>query len=185
MRYNLSVFWFRRDLRLHDNHGFFQALDKSKSVLPIFIFDTNILDELNENDRRVSLLFDRLTELNTELAKQSKKIHIYYGNPELIFNKLHKKLPFDAVFTNTDYEPYATKRDRTINISLKNKNVKFHSFKDQVIFEKDEILSNEGKIYSVYTYYMKKWKSLFNNSMTASYPSDKFCLLYTSPSPRD
>ena len=70
MRYNLSVFWFRRDLRLHDNHGFFQALDKSKSVLPIFIFDTNILDELNENDRRVSLLFDRLKELNVELAKK-------------------------------------------------------------------------------------------------------------------
>tara|TARA_Y100000813_G_scaffold51062_1_gene35699 strand:- start:7372 stop:8673 length:1302 start_codon:yes stop_codon:yes gene_type:complete len=173
MRYNLSVFWFRRDLRLHDNHGFFQALDRSKSVLPIFIFDINILNELNKNDRRISLLFDRLTELNTELAKQSKKIHIYYGNPELIFNKLHEKLPFDAVFTNTDYEPYATKRDRTINISLKKKNVKFHSFKDQVIFEKDEILSNEGKIYSVYTYYMKKWKGLFNNSMTASYPSDK------------
>ena len=73
MRYNLSVFWFRRDLRLHDNHGFFQALDKSKSVLPIFIFDINILDELNENDRRVSLLFDRLKELNKELAKQGKK----------------------------------------------------------------------------------------------------------------
>ena len=173
MTYNLSVFWFRRDLRLHDNHGFFQALDKSKSVLPIFIFDINILKELNKNDRRVSLLFDRLTELNIELAKQSKKIHIYYGKPELIFNELHKKLAFDAVFTNTDYEPYATQRDQTINISLRNKHVDFYSFKDQVIFEKDEILSNEGKIYSVYTYYMKKWKSLFNNSMLAPYPSEK------------
>ena len=88
MTYNLSVFWFRRDLRLHDNHGFFQALDKSKSVLPIFIFDTNILDKLNENDRRVSLLFDRLRELNVELAKQEKKIHVYYGDPKLIFNQL-------------------------------------------------------------------------------------------------
>ena len=78
MKYKLSVFWFRRDLRLHDNHGFFQALDKSKSVLPIFIFDINILKELNQNDRRVSLLFDRLMELNKELAKQSKKIHILY-----------------------------------------------------------------------------------------------------------
>jgi len=173
MTYNLSVFWFRRDLRLHDNHGFFQALDKSKSVLPIFIFDINILKDLNQNDRRVSLLFDRLMELNKELAKQSKKIHVYYGDPELILNELHEKIPFDALFANTDYEPYATKRDRTINNSLGKKYVKFLSFKDQVIFEKDEILSNEGKIYSVYTYYMKKWKSLFNNSMTDSYPSHK------------
>tara|TARA_B100000963_G_scaffold86183_1_gene73818 strand:- start:5139 stop:6440 length:1302 start_codon:yes stop_codon:yes gene_type:complete len=176
MTYNLSVFWFRRDLRLHDNHGFFQALDKSKSVLPIFIFDINILKDLNQNDRRVSLLFDRLMELNKELAKQSKKIHIYYGDPELILNDLHEKLFFDAVFTNTDYEPYATKRDRMITNSLEKKYIKFLSFKDQVIFEKDEILSNEGKVYSVYTYYMKKWKSLFNNSMTDSYPSHK--LLY-------
>ena len=75
MTFNLSVFWFRRDLRLHDNHGFFQALDKSKSVLPIFIFDANILDELNENDRRVSLLFDRIKELNAELAKQDASKH--------------------------------------------------------------------------------------------------------------
>ena len=149
MRYNLSVFWFRRDLRLHDNHGFFQALDKSKSVLPIFIFDTNILDELNENDRRVSLLFDRLKELNVELAKQGKKIHIYYGDPKFIFNELYDKLPFDAVFTNTDYEPYATKRDESIKFSLSKKKVKFSSFKDQVIFEKDEILTAEGKVYGV------------------------------------
>jgi deoxyribodipyrimidine photo-lyase len=172
MRYNLSVFWFRRDLRLHDNHGFFQALDKSKSVLPIFIFDTNILDELNENDRRVSLLFDRLKELNVELAKQGKKIHVYYGDPKLTFNELFNKLPFDAVFTNTDYEPYATKRDKSIKFSLSKKKVKFRSFKDQVIFEKDEILTAEGKVYRVYTYYMKKWKSMFRASMTQPFPSD-------------
>ena len=172
MSNNLSVFWFRRDLRLHDNHGFFQALDKSKSVIPIFIFDTNILDELNENDRRISLLFDRLKELNEELAKQGKKIHIYYGDPKLIFNELHDKLPFDAVFTNTDYEPYATKRDKSIKFYLSKKKVKFRSFKDQVIFEKDEILTGEGKVYGVYTYYMKKWKSMFRASMTQPFPSD-------------
>ena len=172
MKYNLSVFWFRRDLRLHDNHGFFQALKKSKSVLPVFIFDTNILDGLNKDDRRVSLLFDRLKELNTELAKQNKKIHVYYGDPNSILNELFDKIPYDAIFTNTDYEPYATKRDKSIKTSMSKKKVKFHSFKDQVIFEKDEILSDSGKVYTVYTYYMKKWKAQFKASMTQAFPSD-------------
>ena len=172
MNYNLSVFWFRRDLRLHDNHGFFQALKKSKSVLPVFIFDINILGELNENDRRVSLLFDRLKELNTELAKHGKKIHVYYGDPKSIFNELFDKLPYDAIFTNTDYEPYATKRDKSVRLSLNQKKVKFRSYKDQVIFEKDEILTDSGKVYGVYTYYMKKWKAQFRASMTQPFPSD-------------
>ena len=118
MNYNLSIFWFRRDLRLHDNHGFFQALSKSKSVLPVFIFDINILDKLDENDRRVSLLFDRLKELNKELAKHNKKIHVYYGNPKSIFNDLLEKVPYEAIFANRDYEPYAIQRDQSIKTSM-------------------------------------------------------------------
>ena len=174
MKYNLSIFWFRRDLRLHDNHGFFRALTDSKSVLPVFVFDVDILDELDSDDKRVNLLFDRLKALNIELAKQDKKIHIYYGNPKTIFDELLDKMPYDAIFTNTDYEPYATERDKSIKQSLSKKSVKFHSFKDQVIFEKDEILTDTGSVYSVYTYYMKKWKSKFKVSMTQPYPSDTF-----------
>lgn len=172
MNYNLSIFWFRRDLRLHDNHGFFQALSKSKSVLPVFIFDINILDKIDENDRRVSLLFDRLKELNKELAKHNKKIHVYYGNPKSIFNDLLEKVPYEAIFANRDYEPYAIQRDQSIKTSMIKKKVKFRSFKDHVIFEKDEVLTDTGKVYSVYTYYMKKWKAQFRASMTQPFPSD-------------
>jgi deoxyribodipyrimidine photo-lyase len=162
---------FILELIFHYNHVFFQALKKSKSVLPIFIFDINILDGLDKNDRRVSLLFDRLKELNTELAKQNKKIHVYFGDPKTIFNNLFEKLPYDAIFTNTDYEPYAIKRDKSIKAFF-SKKVKFHSFKDQVIFEKDEILTDSGKVYGVYTYYMKKWKAQFRASMTQAFPSE-------------
>lgn len=172
MKYNLSVFWFRRDLRLHDNHGLFQALSQSKSVLPIFIFDSNILDELSDEDRRVSLLFDRLNELNKTLAKENKKIHVYYGDPKEVLNQLRQKVSFDAIFTNTDYEPYARKRDASIKLSLGRKGVKFYDFKDQVIFEKDEILTDVGQPYAVYSYYMRKWKSKFKISMSRPFPSD-------------
>jgi deoxyribodipyrimidine photo-lyase len=173
MKYNLSIFWFRRDLRLHDNHGFYNALKESKSVVPIFIFDTSILSELDEEDLRVSLLFDRLKELNEELTEHGKKIHVLYGKPSEVIDGLYSNTPFDACFTNTDYEPYATERDGLIHDSLKSKVVAFHSFKDQVIFEKDEILTDMGKPYGVYTPYMKKWKSKFKISMTQPYPSQE------------
>jgi len=173
MKYNLSIFWFRRDLRLHDNHGFYNALKESKSVVPIFIFDTSILSELDEGDLRVSLLFDRLKELNEELTEHGKKIHVLYGKPSEVIDGLYSNTPFDACFTNTDYEPYATERDGLIHDSLKSKVVAFHSFKDQVIFEKDEILTDMGKPYGVYTPYMKKWKSKFKISMTQPYPSQE------------
>lgn len=172
MKYKLSVFWFRRDLRLHDNHGLFQALSQSKSVLPIFIFDTNILSKLNDEDRRVSLLFDRLNELNETLAEQNQKIHIYYGDPKQIITQLCDKIPFDALFTNTDYEPYARQRDQSVKRTLKRKGVKFFDYKDQVIFEKDEILSDTGKPYGIYSYYRKKWQAKFMVSMSRPFPSD-------------
>lgn len=174
MAYKLSIFWFRRDLRLHDNHGFFQSLKQSESVLPIFIFDTNILDKLLKEDRRVSLLFDRLMSLNQELKKIDKKIHILYGDPKEIIEEITQKKSIDACFTNTDYEPYATIRDKQIKQMLSLKKIKFHSYKDQLIFEKNEILTNLEKPYSVYSSYMKKWKSKFKISMTRPYPSQDY-----------
>lgn len=171
MKYNTSIFWFRRDLRLHDNHGFFNALTESKSVIPIFIFDTSILSELDEEDRRVSLLFDRLKELNQELSEHGKKIHVMYGKPVEVIDSIYSKANFEACYINTDYEPYAKERDQEVKNSLKAKGVDFHSYKDQVIFEKDEILTDQGRPYGVYTPYMKKWKSKFKISMTHPYRS--------------
>ena len=174
MNYKLSIFWFRRDLRLHDNHGFFQSLKQSESVLPIFIFDTAILDKLRTNDKRVSILFDRLKTLNQELEKIGKKIHVLHGNPIDIFESLLETTTLEACFTNTDYEPYARERDTSVKQMLARKNVHFHSFKDQVIFEKSEILSNVGKPYSVYSPYMRKWKSKFMISMTEPFLSQDY-----------
>ena len=168
---NLSVFWFRRDLRLHDNHGLFQALSSSKNVLAVFIFDPSILNNLNEDDRRVSLLFDRLQELNKELSAFGSKINIFYGEPVDVFSELFSKHKIDAVFANTDYEPYAIKRDLAVKNISNNSDVSFQLFKDQLIFEKDEVLSDTHLPYRVYTHYMKKWMSKFRVSLTAPYLS--------------
>ena len=111
---NTSVFWFRRDLRLHDNHGLFKALSTSNKVLAIFIFDTNILDDLIDDDRRVTLIYDRLQELNEQLKPVESKINIYYGKPQDVLLNLFSEYKIDKVFTNTDYEPYANKRDLLI-----------------------------------------------------------------------
>tara|TARA_B110000908_G_scaffold1696_1_gene2180 strand:- start:44514 stop:45821 length:1308 start_codon:yes stop_codon:yes gene_type:complete len=168
---NLSVFWFRRDLRLHDNHGLFQALSSSKNALAVFIFDPSILNNLNEDDRRVSLLFDRLQELNEELSAFGSKINIFYGEPVDVFSELFSKHKIDAVFANTDYEPYAIKRDLAVKNISNNSDVSFQLFKDQLIFEKDEVLSDTHQPYRVYTHYMKKWMSKFRVSLTAPYLS--------------
>ncbi|MGC6490549.1 MAG: cryptochrome/photolyase family protein [Flavobacteriales bacterium] len=171
-KYNASIFWFRRDLRLHDNHGLYQALKQSKSVIPIFIFDTNILSKLGTDDKRVSLLFDRLETLNQELAILGKQIHILYGEPIDEIKTIISKTPIDACFTNNDYEPYARQRDEAISTYLQQQNIDYCSFKDQVIFEKTEILTDAGKPYGVYTPYKKKWKSKFKVSMSYPFPSN-------------
>jgi deoxyribodipyrimidine photo-lyase len=171
---NLSVFWFRRDLRLHDNHGLFKALFSSKNVLAIFIFDPSILNNLNEDDRRVSLLFDRLQELNKELSHHGSKISIFFGEPIDVFLELSSHHKIDAVFANKDYEPYAIKRDLAVKNRIKDFGASFHSFKDHLIFEQDEVLSDSQKPYSVYTHFMKKWMSKFRISLTIPYPSQDF-----------
>lgn len=170
MTKKLSVFWFRRDLRWHDNHALFQSLMYSEEVIPIFIFDSNILTPLNKNDRRICMLFDRLQSLNTKIGE--KKIQLQYGNPEHVFKKILRKYDIQAVFCNEDYEPYAISRDVKIKELCQEKGVDFFSFKDQLIFHKDEILSQQGNPYSVYTPYMKKWINKFNESRLKTYHSE-------------
>lgn len=164
MKEPLNIFWFRRDLRLDDNLGFYEALKSDRPVLPIFIFDKNILDKLPENDARVTFIFETLQSMRDTLQKERESsIAMFYGTPEDIFKNLIEEYEINTVFTNHDYEPYATERDNAIKSLLEKHNVAFKTYKDQVIFEKDEVVKNDGDPYVVYTPYMKTWKETFKN----------------------
>ena len=174
MKTKLNLFWFRRDLRLIDNHGLYEALQSELPVLPIFIFDTNILDKLeNKEDKRVDFIFQALEKLNEYLEKQGKSIQIFYGRPLEIYQKLTEKYNIESVFFNEDYEPYAIKRDQEIKDFLASKNINFYQFKDQVIFQKDEITKADGKPYTVYTPYSKQWLLKFNDQNLEFFASEK------------
>ena len=174
MKTKLNLFWFRRDLRLIDNHGLYEALQSELPVLPIFIFDTNILDKLeNKDDKRVDFIFQTLEKLNEYLDKSNKSIQIFYGKPLEIYQKLTEKYNIESVFCNEDYEPYAIKRDQEIKDFLASKNINFYQFKDQVIFQKDEITKADGKPYTVYTPYSKQWLLKFNDQNLEFFASEK------------
>ena len=162
MSKGINVFWFRRDLRLDDNVGFLEALKSGRPVVAIFIFDTEILEKLPEDDARVTFIHEQLQQMRKELQDNYRSsIAMYHGEPTKIFQQLIKEYQIEKVFTNHDYEPYATKRDKEIANLLSKSNIEFHTFKDQVIFEKDEVVKKDGDPYVVYTPYMKAWKELF------------------------
>ena len=170
----ISIFWFRRDLRLKDNHGLFQALESGKKVLPIFIFDEDILDLLeNKSDKRVDFIVQALQTLNSFLKSKNKGIKIFKGKPLEIYKKLTENYEIEAVYSNEDYEPYAIKRDQEIADFLASKNINFHQFKDQVIFHKDEIVKADKKPYTVYTPYSKLWLNEFQKVDLQGFPSEK------------
>ena len=174
MKTKLNLFWFRRDLRLIDNHGLYEALQSELPVLPIFIFDTNILEKLeNKEDKRVDFIFQALEKLNEYLEKQGKSIQIFYGKPLEIYENLSQQYEIGNVFCNEDYEPYAIKRDQEIKDFLASKNINFYQFKDQVIFQKDEITKADGKPYTVYTHYSKQWLLKFNDQNLEFFASEK------------
>ena len=170
----ISIFWFRRDLRLKDNHGLYQALESEKKVLPIFIFDEDILDLLeNKSDKRVDFIVQGLQTLNSFLKSKNKGIKIFKGKPLEIYKKLTENYEIEAVYSNEDYEPYAIKRDQEIADFLASKNIAFHQFKDQVIFHKDEIVKADKKPYTVYTPYSKLWLNEFQKIDLQGFPSEK------------
>ena len=170
----ISIFWFRRDLRLKDNHGLYRALESEKKVLPIFIFDEDILDLLeNKSDKRVDFIVHALQTLNSFLKSKNKGIKIFKGKPLEIYKKLSKNYKIEAVYCNEDYEPYAIKRDQEIADFLASKNIAFHQFKDQVIFHKDEIVKADKKPYTVYTPYSKLWLNEFQKVDLQGFPSEK------------
>ena len=160
----INIFWFRRDLRLDDNVGFYHALKSGMPVLPIFIFDTEIIEKLPEEDARVAFIYDTLQQMRNELkADHGSDIAMFYGKPEDIFKQLIEKHTLSKVFTNHDYEPYASERDASIKDLLTEHHIGFKTFKDQVIFEKNEIVKSDGNPYVVYTPYMKLWKNTFRS----------------------
>ena len=176
----VNVFWFRRDLRLHDNAGLYHALKQGKPVVPIFIFDRNILDELEDRtDRRVEFIHNALREVQKELSMFGSTLDVRYGFPGEIWKQLIKDYVIENVYTNHDYEPYARKRDEEAAMMLNANGIPVHSFKDQVIFEKDEIVKDDGKPYTVFTPYSRKWKASLNDFYLSSYQTDQFFLNFS------
>ncbi len=163
----INIFWFRRDLRLYDNHGLSKATHDNLKVIPIFIFDTTITSLLASNDRRINFIYDNLLEIDSELNKKYKSnLNVFQGKPYDIFKNLIENYSIKNVYTNNDYEPYAINRDESIKELLSYNGINFKSYKDQVIFEKNEIVKDDGNPYVVYTPFMKKWKTKLNEDIT-------------------
>ncbi|MCW3082001.1 deoxyribodipyrimidine photo-lyase [Segetibacter sp.] len=175
MKQRINVFWFRRDLRLYDNAALYHSLKEGVPVLPIFIFDKQILDKLEDKaDRRVAFIHSALEELQQQLAALNSSLLVIYGYPTDVFKDLIFKYTVAKVFANHDYDPYAKERDKKINEILKGNCISFNTSKDQVIFEKSEILKDNGSPYTVFTPYSRKWKSALNKFYLSSYPAEKY-----------
>ena len=171
----ITLCWFRRDLRLSDQAALFYALKEHKNIQPIFIFDPQILQALdNPQDRRVQFIHETLEALKAELKILGSDMWVEYGKPRDVFEKIFQDQSVEAVYCNHDYEPQALLRDQEIEKLCYQKNVIFKSFKDQVIFEKNEVLTDAGKNYTVFTPYKKKWLSLLTDQHLANYPTEKF-----------
>lgn len=157
----MNIFWFRRDLRLEDNRGLYEALQSGEPIQAVFIFDSEILDKLPQNDARVSFIHQQLERLNKELHVYGSSLKVLHDTPIVAWEQLIHDLEFKAVYTNEDYEPYAIKRDNAVEDLLKKNQIAFHTFKDQVIYSKEDILKDDGDPYTVYTPYKRKWLEAF------------------------
>ena len=175
MKEEFAIFWFRRDLRLDDNAGLYRALKSGFKILPIFIFDENILQKLdNKKDRRVDFIHQAVRNIKNQLTEMGFNLVVLNGKPVDIFNNLFQEYDIKAVYCNHDYEKYANIRDISIgNICLKN-SAKFFTYKDQCIFEKSEVLSASGTPYTVFTPYSRKWKEKLSGFYKKSYPTGKY-----------
>jgi deoxyribodipyrimidine photo-lyase len=169
----MQLFWFRRDLRLEDNVGLFHALNSGTPVLPIFIFDDSILAQLPKDDARVTFIHQQLEKIQQQLSTIGKSLAVFHGKPQEVFSKLISENKIQAVFTNHDYEPYARKRDLELFHLFKEHNIEFKTSKDQVIFEKSEVVKDDGTPYVVYTPFSNKWLDRFNKSQLIFYKSEE------------
>jgi len=172
MRSRVAIHWFRRDLRLDDNHGFFRALSEHGEVLPLFIFDTTILHKLEDKrDRRVDFIHRTLLSMNEQLVKVGSALLVEHGDPTSVWKGLLERFDITAVTLNHDHEPYAIARDKEIGDLLAANGIPLRSFKDISIFERDEVVKDDRLPYSVYTPYKRKWRERFSAGMAIAYPS--------------
>ena len=162
MSKKVNVFWFRRDLRLEDNVGFYKSLHGQFPVLPIFIFDSQILSELPEDDARITFIHKQLQKIRASFKNHGSGLAIYHGEPLEIFAEVMTEHEIQNVIINRDYEPYGLERDHAVKEFLAGNNIGFHTYKDQVIFEMSEVVKDDGAPYVVYTPYMKCWRTKFD-----------------------
>jgi deoxyribodipyrimidine photo-lyase len=170
----MNIFWFRRDLRLDDNVGLFHALNTDEDVLPIFIFDDSILSQLPKDDARVTFIHNQLDKIQSKFQEIGKSLAVFHGKPIDVFKKLLSEKKIKTVYTNSDYEPYARKRDLELFQLFKENNIEFKTSKDQVIFEKSEVVKDDGTPYVVYTPFSNKWKENFNKIQLINYNSEDY-----------
>lgn len=174
MRERISIFWFRRDLRLQDNAGLAHALASGHPVLPLFIFDSTILDAIeNKQDARVTFIHDALARMQESLEKNGHGLYVAHGTPQEIFSTLSSVYDIDAVYTNQDHEAYALVRDQAIARFAEEKGFALHTYKDQVIFDGTDIRKDNGEPYSVFTPYYRRWRERLHDSDLALYQSEK------------
>lgn len=175
MKDEVCVFWFRRDLRLDDNAGLYYALRSGNKVLPVFVFDKSILDRLeNKNDRRVDFIHQAIEHIHTQLTLLKSTLLVYNGYPIEAFKHIIQNYTVRAVYTNHDYEPEAIQRDTEISAFLNSNGIAFYSYKDQCVFEKNEVMKNDGKPYTIFTPYSHKWKQKFTDENAKTYPVQKY-----------
>lgn len=183
MAQQVVLCWLRRDLRLDDNAALYHALKSGYPVVPVFVFDTNILDELEDKqDRRVNFIYQALEALNATLARRGATLEAYHGTPMNAFKYWLHQYDVQGVFTNHDYEPYAKERDKSVGALLKESGVSFHTYKDQVIFEKDEVLKDNGEPYTIFTPYSRRWSDTLTAFHLKPYLVEKYLAnLYRQP----
>lgn len=171
---NVNIFWFRRDLRIDDNHGLYQALNAGLPVVPVFIFDPEVLSHFpNPEDARLTFIHCCLTNLDSEFRKFNSSLQVYFSAPEIVFGRLAAKYVLHSVFTNTDYEPAAIARDQKVKKILQEKGIEFRSLKDQVIFHQNEVVKADGSPYTVFTPYSKRWKEKLGTQPIRFFESEK------------
>ena len=169
-----ALFWHRRDLRIDDNKGLFEALKQNEIVHPIFIFDRSILDKLPNNDQRILFIYQEIESLKKSYQDLGSDLWVYYGEPSEIIPKIAQESNCSSVYFNNDYEPYALQRDLEIQVSLNNIKIEFIGKKDHVIFEKNEVLKDDGKPYTIFTPYSRKWKANLKEEDLREYSIEKY-----------
>jgi deoxyribodipyrimidine photo-lyase len=171
----ITLFWFRRDFRLNDNAGLYHALKSNNPVLPVFIFDSDILTKLEDKkDGRVEFIHQAIGNLQEELKALGSSVKVLHGNVLAVFKQLTEEFTIEQVFCNRDYEPGAIERDRQVKDFLLSKGISFHDYKDQVVFEKSEVMKDNGTPYTVFTPFMNKYKATLTDFYLTSYPNEKY-----------